>query len=189
MRRLVLPRPGPARPLLVAATLALALGCGPSFEAIQEGDLRFAHCDRLDLDPRIAPSHRLHCWREWQRVYTYGQTRDRVEYAQRRIAEVLSGDTDPPFVLPEGTRARRPGELPPGPDPGTPPPAVIPLSAKVDPSASRDGDPVGLGPNCLARCEAARTVCAPGCESQPKGCTDCETSFHACLSNCKIASP
>src|SRR6187402_3892420 len=80
-------------------------GCGPSFEAIQEGDLRFVHCDRLDLDPNIAPSHRLHCWREWRRMYTYGQTRDRVEYAQRRIAEVVSGDTEPPFQLPSGADA------------------------------------------------------------------------------------
>src|SRR6187551_1544764 len=96
-------RAGPRASVLGMLTFAaLALGgCGPSFEAIAEGDLRFAHCDRLDLDPNIAPSHRLHCWREWRRVYTYGQTRDRVEYSQRRIAEVLSGDPDPPFVLPD----------------------------------------------------------------------------------------
>jgi hypothetical protein len=187
MRRLASPRPGP-RPLLAAAWV-LAAGCGPSFEALQEGDLRFAHCDRLDLDPNIGASHRLHCWREWQRVYTYGQTRDRVEYAQRRIAEVLSGDTDPPFVLPDEAQPRRQGDLPPAHDLLSSPPAVIPLSGNVDPAGSRDGDPVGLGPSCLSRCEATRAQCAPGCESQPKGCNDCESSFHACLSNCKIAPP
>lgn len=62
--------------------------------------MRFAHCDRLDLDRHIAPSHRLHCWREWRRVYTYGQTRDRVDYAQRRIAVLVSGDTSQPYGLP-----------------------------------------------------------------------------------------
>lgn len=85
--------------LLLSAIVGV--GCGPSFEAIQEGGLRFAHCDRLDLDRNIAPSHRLHCWREWRRVYTYGQTRDRVDYSRRRIAVLVSGDTAQPFSLPE----------------------------------------------------------------------------------------
>jgi len=171
---------------LAAAALALAPGCGPSFEAIQEGDLRFAHCDRLDLDPKIAASHRLHCWREWRRVYTYGQTRDRVEYAQRRIAEVLSGDPDPPFVLPDGTPARRQGDLPAAPNPAlSSPPPIVPLSGS-EPNDARDGDPVGFAPGgCRSRCEATRADCAPGCESQPTGCNDCESSLQACLDNCK----
>ena len=185
-RRLASIRPGPARrPLLAAAALALAPGCGPSFEAIQEGDLRFAHCDRLDLDPKIAPSHRLHCWREWRRVYTYGQTRDRVEYAQRRIAEVLSGDPDPPFVLPDGAPGRRQSDLPAAPNPAlSSPPPIVPLSGN-EPTESRDGDPVGFSTGCRSRCQSTRADCAPGCESQPTGCHDCETSFHACLDNCK----
>ena len=91
-----------AAQLALLGGCSLAGACGPSFEVLAEGDLRFVHCDRLDLDPKIAPSHRLHCWREWRRMYTYGQTRDRVEYAQRRIAEVVSGDTNPPFQLPNG---------------------------------------------------------------------------------------
>src|SRR3954468_22119101 len=91
-----------AAQLALLGGCSLAGACGPSFEVLAEGDLRFVHCDRLDLDPKIAPSHRLHCWREWRRMYTYGQTRDRVEYAQRRIAEVVSGDTESPFQLPEG---------------------------------------------------------------------------------------
>src|SRR5689334_13834545 len=88
--------------LALLGAAAVSSACGPSFEVLAEGDLRFVHCDRLDLDPKIAPSHRLHCWREWRRMYTYGQTRDRVEYAQRRIAEVVSGDTNSPFQLPNG---------------------------------------------------------------------------------------
>jgi len=191
MPRLASFRPGPTcGPLFAAAALALTASCGPSFEAIQEGDLRFAHCDRLDLDPNIAASHRLHCWREWRRVYTYGQTRDRVEYAQRRIAEVLSGDPDPPFMLPDGSGVRSPSDQPSAPSPAlSPPPPIVPLSA-AEPDPSRDGDPVGLTTTgCRSRCEATRAGCAPGCESQPTGCHDCESSFHACLGNCKTVSP
>jgi hypothetical protein len=171
----------------------IVAGCGPSFEAIQEGDLRFAHCDRLDLDPNISSSHRLHCWREWRRVYTYGQTRDRVEYAQRRIAEVVSGDADSPFELPSGQGLRPAAAGPAEPSPlHSPPPAVVPLaddtataaSGELEPPAS-GGKPEAPGATCLSRCEAARTACEPGCATQPRGCADCESSFQACVGDCK----
>jgi hypothetical protein len=160
------------------------LGCGPSFEAIQEGDLRFAHCDRLDLDPNIAPSHRLHCWREWRRVYTYGQTRDRVEYAQRRIAEVVSGDTEPAFVLPTGERGRDPRHTSSVLSPEVPPPAIVapgtPAAGTAISSSSPDVDPV-----CRSRCEADQAGCAPGCETRPTGCQPCRPSFDACVDECR----
>jgi hypothetical protein len=170
--------------LMAFSSVALQ-ACGPSFEAIQEGDLRFAHCDRLDLDANIAPSHRLHCWREWRRVYTYGQTRDRVEYAQRRIAEVASGDPDPPFELP--TEAQMPdalGHAKPNPV-HSPPPAVVPLPSAG--SLARDSEAGDSG--CRSRCEAGHTACAPGCETKPTGCMNCETSFKTCLSNCTSGEP
>jgi hypothetical protein len=161
-------------------------GCGPSFEAIQEGDLRFAHCDRLDLDRNISASHRLHCWREWRRVYTYGQTRDRVEYAQRRIAEVVSGDGDPPFELPTNTSPRPDALGPSEPSPlNSPPPAVVPMAD--DTGVAPPGGPIATsdGPACVARCEAARAVCTPGCEARQRGCGECDSSFDTCLGDCK----
>jgi len=171
------------------STWMLAQGCGPSFEAIQEGDLRFAHCDRLDLDPNIAPSHRLHCWREWRRVYTYGQTRDRVEYAQRRIAEVVSGDPDPPFELPDGAGRPASDAIPGAANPlRSPPPAVVPLEGG-EAALADDAAPSDLGPACRSRCEAGRAACAPGCETQPRGCKDCEISLRVCLDNCRSAPP
>jgi len=172
-------------PIALLVSWLVGVGCGPSFEAIQEGDLRFAHCDRLDLDPNISGSHRLHCWREWRRVYTYGQTRDRVEYAQRRIAEVVSGDTDPPFELPTGSGRPADASQPAAPNPvNSPPPSVVPLAGTesvLAPGAPEDTS----GPGCRSRCEAARAGCAPGCESQPRGCQDCEASLEACLGDCK----
>jgi hypothetical protein len=171
--------------VLALSLPCLVAGCGPSFEAIQEGDLRFAHCDRLDLDPTIAPSHRLHCWREWRRVYTYGQTRDRVEYAQRRIAEVVSGDTEAPFELPSGSSRPADASHPALPNPvHRPPPAVIPL-AGTESVLARDAPEGPFGPGCRSRCDATRAACAPGCETQPRGCKDCEAAYEACLLDCK----
>jgi hypothetical protein len=194
MLRLVFAPSGPARrrfsPVLWAGLLAVVLvGCGPSFETIQEGDLRFAHCDRLDLDRHISASHRLHCWREWQRVYTYGQTRDRVEYAKRRIAEVASGDPDPPFELPTGQSRRPDARSPATPDPvHSPPPAIVPVAGgeSVLPDRAAEGK---YGPGCRSDCEAEHTACAPACETQPTGCKTCESAFNLCLDNCKTARP
>jgi len=171
----------------------LLAACGPSFEVLAEGDLRFVHCDRLDLDPNIAPSHRLHCWREWRRMYTYGQTRDRVEYAQRRIAEVVSGDTEPPFQLPSGADAvarHTPMRA------VAKEPAVVPVleTASAAPSPSTvslpDSTQAAVAPHnalvaCQARCEAASASCLPGCETRPTGCKPCETPLEACIRDCQ----
>jgi hypothetical protein len=67
-------------------------GCGPSVQFIYEGNIRFEHCYRLDLDEHIAPSHRRACWVEWVDQYSKGQTRDRLEYAKRRIEAFNTGD-------------------------------------------------------------------------------------------------
>jgi hypothetical protein len=167
----------------------VASGCGPSFEAIQEGDLRFAHCDRLDMEPNISPTHRLHCWREWRRVYTYGQTRDRLEYAQRRIAEVVSGDTDPSIQLPSGS-SRPPEASPPGtPSPvHSPPPAVVPI-AGTDPAQTQDAARAGDVPGCRVRCDEGKAQCAPRCETEATGCQACEDAYQTCISNCLSAQP
>ena len=184
---------------------SLASACGPSFEVLAEGDLRFVHCDRLDLDPKIAPSHRLHCWREWRRMYTYGQTRDRVEYAQRRIAEVVSGDPNPPFQLPNGEVTSPRHAVRPRLDAvGVPPaaaaagvPAAAAAAASVSAASSvtaatsavRSAPATGpLSPEelaCRARCEEANAACAPGCETRPTGCKRCERPLETCLGDCQ----
>jgi hypothetical protein len=190
--RLVVLRVVVLREFALLAALLLLSSCGPSFEVLAEGDLRFVHCDRLDLDAKIAPSHRLHCWREWRRMYTYGQTRDRVEYAQRRIAEVVSGDTESPFLLPddEGITARhrvRPGvKL----DALTPAPAER-AAVGAAPTAVAASVPAPSPEElaCRTRCEASNAECAPGCETRPTGCKRCEQPLEACLADCKPATP
>jgi hypothetical protein len=90
-----------ARFAVVSALLlgpAISLGCGPSVQSIYEGDVRFEHCYRLDLELDIATSHRQACWTNWLNRYTYGQTRDRLEYARRRVRSFASGDTARPAL-------------------------------------------------------------------------------------------
>lgn len=76
-------------PLAVASVLA---SCGPSVQFIYEGNIRFEHCYRLDLDEHIAASHRKACWEDWLLRYPRAQTRDRLEYAKRRIDSLAAGD-------------------------------------------------------------------------------------------------
>jgi hypothetical protein len=180
----------------------LLSGCGPSFEVLAEGDLRFVHCDRLDLDAKIAPSHRLHCWREWRRAYTYGQTRDRVDYAQRRIAEVVSGDTESPFQLPSGEASTTAGRhrlrsgakrdalaVPPAAAASAAPAAsaasAVPATSTLPTPAAPSADELA----CRSRCEAANAACSPGCETRPTGCKRCEQPLEACLGDCKPGAP
>ena len=195
----------------IVSSALVALGCGPSFEVLAEGDLRFVHCDRLDLDPKIASSHRLHCWREWRRMYTYGQTRDRVEYAQRRIAEVVSGDTEAPFQLPSAESPRgvgrhwvRPGlkldavAVPPAAAAAVPPASAVAaasvavaasLAVAAPPATGTPAAPSAEELACHSRCETANAACAPGCETRPTGCKRCERPLETCLSDCKSMAP
>jgi hypothetical protein len=78
--------------LIVGAALVSWAGCGPSVQFIYEGNIRFEHCYRLDFDPNIAPSHRKACWEDWSQRFPRGQTRDRLEYAKRRIDSLAGGE-------------------------------------------------------------------------------------------------
>jgi hypothetical protein len=148
-----------------------ASSCGPSVQSIYEGNVRFEHCYRLDLDLEIVPTHRRHCWEQWLESYRYGQPRDRVEYARRRLRLFASGDFQRPLLEIESAAPPGPGRgsglaesTPVRPEPTSvraPPPAIIP-GVGVEPKASE--------PN-------ARPLPAPG-----DGCADvCADSRGDCL--------
>ena len=61
-----------------------ALACGPSFQAIYEGNARFEHCYALEESAQKPAVEKVDCWRDWSEHYTYGQTRDRIHYATAR---------------------------------------------------------------------------------------------------------
>jgi hypothetical protein len=166
--------------LATGCALLAASSCGPSVQSIYEGNVRFEHCYRLDLDLEIVPTHRRHCWEQWLESYRYGQPRDRVEYARRRLRLFASGDFQRPLL--EIESAAPPGLGSSGglaestlvrPEPTSvraPPPAIIP----------------GVGVEAKASEPNARPLAAPG-----DGCADvCAHSRVDCLAtSCPEALP
>jgi len=155
--------------LALGSVFVLLLGCGPSIQPIHEGSVRFEHCYRLDLDPRIAPAHRHACWKQWLEVYSYGQSRDRVEHSRHRIANLEAGDPNPPKLnleLEEARAARQFYMATPAPtdvatpaptDVYAPPPAMAtPTKAEMAPAP---------GDTCVVNCQTARTACLTRCET------------------------
>ena len=78
------------RKLLPAAAVVADLACGPSFQTIYENDARFEHCYALDDSATASLDKKARCWRDWKEHHTFGQTRDRVEYAQSRYVALNS---------------------------------------------------------------------------------------------------
>jgi hypothetical protein len=92
-------RPGLFAPLACASAFVAvgSLACGPSFQVVYEGDARFEHCYALDETATVSMQEKTDCWTQWSRRYTYGQTRNRVDYAATRakaLREVPSLPTD-----------------------------------------------------------------------------------------------
>ncbi len=92
----------------LGGSLALVgAACGPSFQTVYENDARFEHCYALDETPTAAMTKKADCWNDWYKNHTYGQTRDRVEYARARY-DALS--TVPQLPTDEAMMAAAPGE-------------------------------------------------------------------------------
>ncbi len=100
--------------MLRAAWVAVlaSVGCGASINAVYEGDVRFERCMSIDTRADAKPTLRRACWDEWLRYYTFGQTRDRLDYAKSRAALLAqASDFDeswpvaPASAFPERTHA------------------------------------------------------------------------------------
>lgn len=166
--------------LLIACCLLLALGCGPSYEAVYQGNVRFEHCFRLDHDQRIASTHREYCWNQWVQAYTYGQPQDRVDYAKRRI-RVLRGEPppgSPPQAPPAEQAPQEPVAAEVAPIVAAPVTAAPVASAAPSPAVELPGDSCALG------CREALGRCRKGCQTAPKGCVPCEPEYNACMRQC-----
>ncbi|MCC6216986.1 MAG: hypothetical protein IT376_19155 [Polyangiaceae bacterium] len=177
--------------------LAAALGviaCGPSVQAVHDSNVRFEHCYRLDLDPAIVPSHRLACWREWSLRYTFGQNRDRLEYARRRMELLAAGDTRPlELSLADGGAPRdaAPSLAFAPASPAAPPPVVRPLDTPPAPSVAPppppepQPEPDRPGAGCVQKCESAHDDCAAACEDEKsRACARCTGEYRACMRRC-----
>jgi len=203
-----------ARFLVPAAALllgpVLTASCGPSVQSIYEGDVRFEHCYRLDLELDVATSHRQACWTTWLDRYTYGQSRDRLEYARRRVRAFGSGDVDRPalrvgasqeqdtrqfyLVVPSPTSVHAP-----------PPPIATRVNATPDPPAStsaelgksspmisnsaeaaKTSDKPAPGEDCAGACKSAFSSCNQACDAAAKSlaCQSCDPDYKKCMARC-----
>jgi hypothetical protein len=177
------------------AALALVTACGPSFQVIYEGNARFEHCYALEENPQASMPAKAQCWRDWSERYTFGQTRDRINYATVRyvaLSEAHNAPTDEALMM------AAPGETPrtstitaPAPTNAFEPPPKILEDAGVP--ASSPAHPVSTGsPNINANipmlpldagAAAANTELPPPLPQA--SCTDnCGTSFRNCNVNC-----
>lgn len=182
--------------LLVATAM---LGCGPSVQSIYEGNVRFEHCYRLDLELDVASSHRQACWTTWLERYTYGQPRDRLEYARRRVRAFAVGDADRP-VLKIGSSADAEQEsrqfylVVPAPTSvhASPPPIATRVNLPGEAPATPEGSPSAKsakptpGEECSAACRGAFSSCSEACEADAKStaCKSCDPDYKKCMQRC-----
>ena len=181
----------------VALAIACAASCGPSVASVYECNIRFEHCYRLDLDPNIAPSHREACWQEWMRRYTYGQTRDRLEYARRRAAALRSGDQRRPeldFDASVEGGPTAPSEAPMPTNAHAGPPPMLPASSPGDAGADAKPDSAttarpALPPaaGCISDCTDLLRQClreCPDAGTKRDGCHICQPDYRRCVQRC-----
>jgi hypothetical protein len=170
-------------------------GCSLTYQSVYEGDVRFEHCYRLDEERRVPIGDKLTCWREWSRKYTYGQTRDRIEYAlaRQRVldqAQAAGERTAPPGATstalasnasPQPTNAFAPPPPTMTRDAGVdadPRPAV---AALVEPAAAPL--PSAPGASCGGNCGKAWVQCGGQCKSG--SCqAGCDDRYKSCMRAC-----
>jgi hypothetical protein len=169
------------------AFLVCGAACGPSFQTVYEGDVRFEHCYALD-ETGAPPETKKDCWRRWLRGYTNGQSWDRVEYAATRFSQLSLGPTLPS----EESRDARPGRRAPtvaAPVPTNafaPPPNVAsstPVTASAAPSVLfREGSARAPRSDCCDGCAEHWSTCRGSC--QGAACDACDASYRACMPAC-----
>lgn len=165
---------GAPRLFLAAAVAVPVLACGPSFQAVYECDVRFEHCYALDQEPSAAPAAQKACWREWLHGYTYGQPRDRVEYAATRFSE-LSLDPTLPKVEAEAPARHVHAMAVPAPTNAFAPP----------PNVAEHGAPSGEA-NSTPPAKSAAPAVAVGAHAPGEECAEsCASYWNACHKTCK----
>lgn len=184
-----------------------AFACGPSLTAVHEGSVRFEHCYRLDLDGEVVSSHRQACWKGWLTSFTYGQPRDRIDYARKRLSELQNGDPAPPSLR-TGSE-HRPEQrqfylvVPAPTSVHAPPPPVATVWRDEDAGATDNATDAGSAQTvappaqtCADACRSDWDACNAQCEgdagapdaSAPETgsaeCDACRKQYSACMKKC-----
>jgi hypothetical protein len=189
--------------LAAVGAAAGALACGPSYQALYEGDSRFEHCYALEESGSANMQQKADCWTDWTHRYTYGQTRDRVEYAVARSRALSRAPVAP---TDEAMMEAAPGEgravttiAAPAPTSAfAPPPTILAADAgaygqtQALPGYADGGGAGGVteesapappGSACGTACDAAWTKCHDGCGVGAK-CDLCALGYKRCMKNC-----
>jgi hypothetical protein len=188
-------RPGLWAPGLAVVLAGLAVqACGPSFQALYEGEVHFEHC--YAMDQKAGPvDEKKECWRDWLRGYTYGQSNDRVEYAATRFS-LLSLDPTLPTEEDHGARPRKDRSLAAAPLPTSafaPPPNINAVEKKDVPDASPpapEAHPMKgpePGTDCVRSCDEHWESCHAGCKD--KACEACDKAYRTCMPACFREAP
>jgi hypothetical protein len=167
--------------LLAGAIAAGGAACGPSFQAVYECDVHFEHCYALDQGSASVEAKK-DCWRDWLHGYTYGQSRDRIEYGGTRLSQ-LSLD---PTLPSEDVRTETHKHAVAAPMPTN---AFAPLPNMEAQSASvQSGIPAAdavvvhaPGADCADACKQRWTSCRIGCRGT---CAACDETYRACMPDC-----
>jgi hypothetical protein len=143
----------------VVCAMPVATSCGTSIRGMYESDVRFEHCMALDAASGVKPTIQRGCWEEWVSFYTFGQTRDRIDYARERKRQ-LGSESD----FDEGSEPERKVTVRATPDPtsaAAPPPLMVAaIDAGASPAPPDDTTPRS---RCVALCVKARDACRDVC--------------------------
>jgi len=174
--------------LPLAAIGLLGAACGPSFQTIYEGEARFEHCYALEENGNVGMAQKADCWRDWGRRYTYGQTRDRVEYAAMRARAL---ERVPALPTDEAMMGAAPGAV----DQRGSITAPAPTSAFAPPPKTLDQGDAGAtsaapleAPMAPPEAPPSNAGAAPVARPPLADCTDgCGAAWTQCTSSCKDA--
>ena len=179
--------------VILAALLGVTVAsCGPSFQIIYEGDVRFEHCYAVDESATTPMKDKADCWRDWMKSYTYGQTRDRIEYAAARqyaltVAPMNPSDEALMEAAPGGGVRKNVISAPMPSSANAPPPATmqeVDAGAAVDAAAKSTGLVQARTPGaaCMDLCAKDWVACKDACTS--KACDLCDSGHRTCARVC-----
>jgi hypothetical protein len=182
--------------VLAASLVASVAACGPSFQAVYECDVKFEHCYAMDENP-VSRDAKRDCWRTWLHAYTFGQPRDRVEYATTRVTQLsldpsaLAEATDDGGLSLSTVAAAAPTNA------FAPPPNVAAPDAGAPTArlATVDAAMRAPGAECSDACTQHWASCHGGCADAgrpsrtaagPKAltCTECDRAYKICVPAC-----
>jgi hypothetical protein len=176
--------------------LGLLGGCSPTYQSLYEGDVRFEHCYRVDEERQVPVTDKLHCWSDWTRRYTYGQSRDRIDYAigrERTLARALATGEQ---TAPRGAEGKHQQTLPqPTNAFATPPQTMTPANAGAEGSgiggatlAARTSDEGDAGTNAEGSAVSASETSPTLVDAPGASCAGaCGKTWSGCKQQCKWA--